>query len=422
MALGLVMMGCCAAGGAGPSETAVAGESEGSKRIDVTALGADPTGRVDSTAAIQRALDASTDGRVVVLPPGRYRTSGLVVRDVRDLEILGHGATLVLEGTPTPGERVGIRLDGVIEGLLIDGLSLRGDGRTEHRHAGIWSSSRARLTGVRIRRVAVSDVTLGIALAGRLRDVEVDHCKIERTVGTEPGFGYGISVSEISGEKAQVRIVGNTVRGATRHSIYQARGRGITIADNDIHDHRTSVASGAMRPAVVIARSSDVSFTRNRVERFFDGGLLVSSAPGLHATRISIVDNAFSEPGNSVAPIIIGNHVPEMEGAPGEVLVSHNRVVGSWTSGPGLIRIRNARLANVTGNRMALPWGCPTVVVEGHGEADATARYTHRVRVVDNVVVGYTLRGPVCLQIAERAASSSAIIETTQPLGIARGE
>ena len=50
------------------------------KVIDAAAMGADPTGMVDSTAAVQQAIDAAAaqGGAVVMLPEGLYRFDGLL--------------------------------------------------------------------------------------------------------------------------------------------------------------------------------------------------------------------------------------------------------------------------------------------------------------------------------------------------------
>lgn len=380
--------------------------------IDVIALGADPDGVRDSTAAIQAALDEPAAAKIVSIPPGRYRVTGLVLRDAHDVRVEGDGATMMLTGAARPGDRMGLRLDGSVRDVTITGLAFEGDGTIEHRHTGVWSSMRARMNDVVLSRLSISDVTLGIGLAGRLQNIRIERCEITRTVGTEPGYGYGISVSATSDGPANVDIVNNVVFGATRHSIYQAQGRGVRIVGNTVLEHRLGVADGNMRPAILIARSSDVEVRDNVIYRYADGGVGVGAAPGLPATNVSVVGNVVLEPANAVAPIIIGNYTPDAEGSPGVVVVARNRIEGSRRSGEVLIRVLNGAAIDVHDNRLRMPVGCPTVTIEAHGERTVfTSRYTRRVRVTGNRIAGAGPGFMACVRLPDAARTGAIVVE-----------
>ena len=63
--------------------------------IDVVAMGADPTGASDSSAAIQAAIDAaSVGGGIVSIPAGLYRADGALRVEASGVVIRGEGADL----------------------------------------------------------------------------------------------------------------------------------------------------------------------------------------------------------------------------------------------------------------------------------------------------------------------------------------
>jgi hypothetical protein len=69
--------------------------------IDPREVGADPTGRRQSTAALQAALDRARDGGHVVLRDGRYRTGTLRIPGGATLEV---AAGAVLQGSRDPAD------------------------------------------------------------------------------------------------------------------------------------------------------------------------------------------------------------------------------------------------------------------------------------------------------------------------------
>lgn len=70
------------------------GQDVSADRFDVAALGADPSGAADSTAAIQAAIDAaSIGGGVVIVPAGLYRVEGRLAVTASRVVLRGAGSS-----------------------------------------------------------------------------------------------------------------------------------------------------------------------------------------------------------------------------------------------------------------------------------------------------------------------------------------
>lgn len=111
-----------------PPEVEDLGEHE---VFDVTEHGADPTGEVDSTAAVQAAIDAAeaAGGGLVWLPAGDYRLDGLLAVEASHVVLAGEGAGVTrlsfTEGT-SMSDRHHLSFTGTLEEgpdlpLLVDG-------------------------------------------------------------------------------------------------------------------------------------------------------------------------------------------------------------------------------------------------------------------------------------------------------------
>lgn len=84
--------------------------------VDVTTLGADPTGMTDGTAAVQSAIDAveALGGGVVFFPAGDYRVEGRLRVEASGVVLRGAGRTTsrVFFATPTPTGGAGLTFAG----------------------------------------------------------------------------------------------------------------------------------------------------------------------------------------------------------------------------------------------------------------------------------------------------------------------
>ncbi len=284
---------------------------------------------VDATATLQAAIDRAAPGSVVRLPRGMLWSGNLVIENKRDIEIRGEGTTIVWTGAAEANARVGFELRGDVRRVRIVGVRMIGDGDTRSRHAGVWNRSGQRIEDVAIVGNTIEDVTLGISfnadLGGHLARVRVADNAISNVVGTEPGYGYGIHVASGQPDPIAAEIVGNTIRAAQRHAIYQARGTGAAIRNNRVLDHRVAVANGALRPAIVIARAHDIEVVGNLVRGHADGGILVTTGTA-PTDDVTVVGNTLLAARNAVPSIVVGSQDPSREGSPARVRIEANRV------------------------------------------------------------------------------------------------
>jgi hypothetical protein len=144
-------------------------------------------------------------------------------------------------------------------------------------------------------------------------------------VGSESGYGYGIHIASGRTEPINADVSHNRITGSQRHAIYQARGWGAIIHDNEITDHRNKSGTGAIRPAIMVARGGDVLVANNRISRSTDGAVLVTAA-GHYSARIVVQGNLIRQSLDAVPSIIIGSQDTAREGSPERVVVSGNRI------------------------------------------------------------------------------------------------
>jgi len=300
-------------------------------RRDVRAFGAKGDGATDDTRAIQTAIDSlPRSGGTVVLPPGNYRARNLLISDREGVRLLGVGATIHLFGKSPAPRYVGIQFHGTLRRVTIEGLTILGDGRVDSRHAGLWMTTASHdMVDIIVRGCRVRDVVNGIRFdntEGRLTRILVERNRVERCVGIEPGEGYGIVHSNGGRTPGAAIILGNTVVGAQRHSIYQSAGSGAMILGNHVVDHRSGVADGRLRAAIAVARSRDIFVAGNRLHRCADAALSVEpseSGAASSSGRVWVTGNVFLDnPGRDawIGAEIVGPKTGRLE----KVAIEHN--------------------------------------------------------------------------------------------------
>jgi polygalacturonase len=364
-------------------------------QYSVADYGAAGDGATDDTTAVQAALDAVPTGSTLVFPPGKtYLCGGLTVTSKVDVTIDGRGATLKWKAT---GARIGLAIAGTCTNLTIQNFKILGNAVLADAHAGIYcgNNSGNTLTNVKILNNRIQDVTLGISFnadtAGDFHDVLVQGNHVENIIGTASGNGYGIHRANRSGTPDGFRIIGNTVRGAQRHSIYHAMGAGTVIANNQIHDHRATVGDGSLLSAMMIARSGDLTVTGNVVSGGKDSAITLGavglSDGGTIARNYTIVGNFFGNPLDAVPLMIIGTQAPSTDGTLEGFTVANNTFYA--TTAATAIRLYCGKRGRIVNNLFESTIASGTTTGFGfqpQSESAGTATYTDDVVVSGNTL------------------------------------
>jgi hypothetical protein len=115
-----------------PGAVATNVEAKLSEYVSVLDFGADPTGAVDSTAAIQAALNAFTNGGQLLFPPGTYLVSGsgYLLQPQSNTALVGtrDASIIKLDSASADTSIFGIGTN--VSGLVFEGLSFDGNSGT----------------------------------------------------------------------------------------------------------------------------------------------------------------------------------------------------------------------------------------------------------------------------------------------------
>src|SRR5205085_5726737 len=96
---------------------------------------------------------------------------------------------------------------------------------------------------------------------------------VDTVVGTSSGLGYGITKSAGS-TGTDLRIIGNHVQRAQRHSIYVSVGSNVIVSNNIIKDHRIGQDPKVGRlEALVIARVQSIDVVGNIIDSTIGGAV-----------------------------------------------------------------------------------------------------------------------------------------------------
>jgi hypothetical protein len=239
--------------------------------------------QISNAADLRAAISSARSGSRVVIPAGTYNIGSTPIRveGKRNVQIVGAGAgrTIVRASASAPFI---IELAGSNDGLTISNMSLEGATRLNtNTHALASGPDRMNLTRARFHDLDIRNTAVGISVVGSgngyCDDVQITSNNLEniqevqKADGSTSGSGYGIHNDGCT----NVRIAGNTIRNADRHSIYQASayqpGRpaasgSVVIDGNTIIDHgRTSITNNEWKVALVVARSANVVVSNNTI-------------------------------------------------------------------------------------------------------------------------------------------------------------
>jgi nitrous oxidase accessory protein len=325
-------------------------------------------GSMSSTGDLQAMLDDAAPGSVIELAPTMYHGTFSISKPVI---VRGNGATLHGDGT---GTVLDIRADDVVVEDLAVTRSARGP-------LGSPSGVDVRGRQVTLRRVAVSDTYLGIAIYGS-RDVALESVRV---------------TGRSSGALGQTDHATGSHSGETRQDMTEGRGDGIAIINSKDVLVRGSTIVYA-RDGIYLSFAAHVMLDRNRVT---DGRY------GIHSmyTRDLTVASSRLEDGVAGAVLMYG----------GSLMVFDNELSGnsSASTGFGLLvkDVSNVEVAKnvIEGNRVGLH-------VEGPPEGDSDGQ-----RFVLNTIALNGV-GAAILPSAQARFSGNSFVENNLQAQIVGGD
>lgn len=162
--------------------------------VDVCLYGADPTGTIDSTAAIDAAIAAAPAGATLYFPRGTYLTSGNILTKQLRVRGDGWGSIIVVRGNTANGFSVAAAIDGIaIRDLQLQGTKTDEAGGAQRGVLAAGGSTNGLIENVLFSGADVnSGLNIGAQVSGGASGWRVRNCRFERVIGTNVGFGYGV--------------------------------------------------------------------------------------------------------------------------------------------------------------------------------------------------------------------------------------
>ncbi len=393
-------------------------------KVDVGALalnaadyGTTGDGTTNDTAALQAALDAvAASGGVLILPPGTYESGALDLTDANGVHVVGYGATIAWSGAATsvPTDYIGLALAGTCSNVTVEGLRFQGSGTIADGHAGVYTAQNATLTGVTVANCAGDDLSVGVhighAVTSTVTGATVTGCRLDTLVGTGSGHGYGI----VSSGATDTRIIGNSVVGARRHSIYVSAGSRVVVANNTIHNHRQSVTDGSLKSAIVLARTSDIVCTGNTIIDGWDGGIEVTPDTGTPVRNVLVANNVIVNPHGPAAIWLASDINPPTGLVFDHIDVRGNSIRVAAGVNIDAIRLRWGKNVTIAGNSVNFEQASTevhAVEIRTLGETAGTATYSGGIVVEHNQTTGAVTGAGAILPIAFGADAAASAVD-----------
>ena len=274
--------------------------------------------QISTVGELRAAIANARAGAHLSIAAGTYNigSTPLRVEDKRNVQIVGagEGRTIIRASASAPFI---IELAGSNDGLTISSMTLEGASRlSTNTHAVASGSDRMNLTRARFHDLEILNTAVGISVVGSgngyCDDVQITSNSLDniqevvKADGTTSGSGYGIHNDGCT----NVRIAGNTIRNADRHSIYQASGYqpgrpaasgSIVIDNNTIVDHgRTSLTNNEWKVALVVARSANVTVSNNQIINPYHDAISIEDPSeekrNYSVRNIRLIDNTVRDP------------------------------------------------------------------------------------------------------------------------------
>lgn len=345
-------------------------------------------GIVDDTAAIQAVITSMPNNSRLIAERGKtYLVGELVLTSKSNVLIDGNGATFRLKST---GARIAaFAVAGSCSNLGFHSIQVKGSAIVADAHCGIVGRSNAVIKNVEVTDCTIEDVTLGVSFSSEsagaaLTGVVYRGNHLRNIVGVLSGVGYGLHVSSAGTADTGAVIEGNIIESAQRHSIYIAKGTGATVANNVIMGHRDATSDGNILPAIMVARSTNVSISGNVVLKPKGGALYLGGVgdDGTAAGAYVVSGNVFSDPQDAAALVHIGQATPAVDSVPTGVTFSSNMLTSS--AARTLMQVYNGLNINITNNqfRMVGEGAANAVTLVGAGVTGSN--YMDRVTLMGN--------------------------------------
>ena len=244
-----------------------------SRSLSVVDFGADPDGELDSREAFSEAIvAASSSGRPLWVPPGRFRLDGHI--QVDRVEIAGagpwysilHGDGVGLYGhdAPYPSQAVDIH-----------DLAIIGEVKDRDDHKPLAAIGGALGGGSRIRDLFIQHVKVGIWLDGPFDDLLIGHIRVLDT--TADGLNLHRGISNVIVEDSFFRNNGDDGIASWAEN----------LANHDVIIRHNTVVAPILANGVAIYGGHDITVTDNLISDTFTEGGGLHLGNRFHAVPLS---------------------------------------------------------------------------------------------------------------------------------------
>lgn len=261
-------------------------------------------------ATLQQAINVLSSGQTLYIHGAHTISTGLEITNKSRIRITGMGS-ITLSGAAS--DEMIFDLIGTCDNIEIDSLTLVGDNNAGYSQCAIGCYSGQTISNTKFHDLTIKNINVGIShnanLSGSWTNGLCYNNYLENIKGTVPGSGYGIQAARAY----NLKIYGNTINNASRHSIYVGKGQDLNclIQNNIIINHRKDVHDQSIRAAMDIGRVSGVTISGNTFRDCYDGQIYLGADTGENedSSNILIIGNKFNTPKNAVPCIWLGEQL-----------------------------------------------------------------------------------------------------------------
>ena len=390
-------------------------EAKLSQYVTVEDFGAVGDGVTNDTTKIQNAINALQSGQTLVFEKNYKITTGLTITNKSRIRLTGKGR--VFFSGAASGDYMFL-LIGTIDDLEIDHLTLVGDGNSGYSQGAIGCNSGQTISNTRFHDLNIYSINVGIShnanLSGSWTNGLCYNNYLQDIMGTVSGSGYGIQAARAY----NLKIYGNTINNASRHSIYVGRGSDLAclIQNNVIINHRKDVYDASIRAAIDCGRVSGVTISGNTFRDCYDGQIYLGqdTSTGDDCANILIIGNKFGTPKNAVPCIWLGEQLVPTTNEMFKIDVLDNTFEQDCSiTTADVIRLLNGKQITIKNNRLraySVASTLPSFVSVGDTSYISSDSHIGDIIVSDNVATsdkGSTVSGSRLLYIVDQLCTGS---------------